>query len=67
MKVSYAAPEARPAVWLEDAAGVSLTEFDAQQTPGAPRLVLRGVRGLSLQNFTGVKDVMAGTAEREVR
>ena len=67
MKVSYATPEARPAVWLEDAVGASLKEFDAQQTPGAPRLVLRAVRGLTLQKFTGVKDVTAGTAEREVR
>jgi polygalacturonase len=67
IKVSSAAPEARPAVWLEDAAGVSLTKFDAQQTPGVPRLVLREVRGLTLQKFTGVKDVTAISTQREVR
>ena len=44
MKVSDAASEATPAVWLEDAVGVSLREFDAQQTVGSPRLVLRAVR-----------------------
>jgi polygalacturonase len=67
IKVSSAAPEARPAVWLEDAAGVSLSEFDTQQTPGAARLILREVRGLTLQKFTGVKDVTAISAQREVR
>ncbi len=44
MKVSDAASEARPAVWLEDAVDVNLREFDAQQTVGSPRLVLREVR-----------------------
>jgi hypothetical protein len=67
MKVSYTAPEARPAVWLEDAVGVNLTEFDAQQMPGAPRLVMREVRGMTLRNFTGLKDVTAGAAERVAR
>jgi len=67
MHVRYAAPEARPAVWLEDAVGVSLREFDAQQTPGAPRLVLREVRGLTLQKCSGVKDVTSETVSREVR
>jgi polygalacturonase len=67
MHVRYAAPEARPAVWLEDAVGVSLMDFDAQQTPGAPRLVLREVRGLTLQKCSGVKDVTSETVAREVR
>jgi len=67
MKVSFTAPEARPAVWLEDAVGVNLTQFDAQQMPGAPRLVMREVRGMTLRNFTGLKDVTAGAAEREER
>ena len=67
MHVRYAAPEARPAVWLGDAVGVRLREFDAQQTPGAPRLVLREVRGLTLQKCSGVKDVTSETVSREVR
>jgi polygalacturonase len=67
MKVGFAAAEARPAVWIEDAVDVNVNQFEAQQVPGAMRLVLREVRGLTVKNFNGLKDVNTGAFVREVR
>jgi len=67
MKVGFAAAEARPAVWIEDAVDVNVNQFEAQQVPGAMRMVLREVRGLTVKNFNGLKDVNTGAFVREVR
>lgn len=64
VKVRYANPEARPSAWLEDVAGVSLVGFDAQQAPGAKRMVLRGVTDLKIKDSKGLAD---GGPENVVR
>lgn len=67
VKVRYATPEARPSAWLEDVAGMTLTGFDAQQAPGATRLVLRAVTGLKIQGSQGLADGGPEDVVRAVR
>jgi polygalacturonase len=60
--VSTMAPDARPALALQDVEGISLDHVQASHSGRTPFAVLRDVRDLGLRNVTGVAD--AHTAAR---
>lgn len=63
-RVSFARPEQRPPVRLDDVEDVSFDGFEAQRTGAAPMFVLRDVRDFSVTNSAGVADARRAAAER---
>lgn len=56
LSVSFAAPEARPAIVLRNVDGASFESVTAEQTPGAPTWSLRDVRDFSAFRSTAAPD-----------
>ena len=54
--VSTMAADARPPVWMHDAADVSFDGFEAQRTARVPFARLRGISNLGIRNVPGVAD-----------
>jgi len=50
VQISYMGKETRPAVILDDVKGISFNNFKAQETPGQPTIIQRGVTGFSIQS-----------------
>jgi len=62
---SVAAPDARPAVRLDDVAGADLDRIAAPRMPPAPMLVLRRVSDFVLRNSPGLPDTRYETVRQE--
>jgi hypothetical protein len=55
----------RPAVVLDDVAGVTFDHLNAQRATGAPLFVLRQVKGFAVRDSAGIADTQRPAAENE--
>ena len=58
-------PDARPAFWFDDAAGVDLERMIVSRSASAPFFILRGVTDFLLRNSPGLPDKQLASAARE--
>ena len=63
--VTFAAPDTRPAVVLDDVAGATFDRVKISRAPGAASFVLRHVTDFAARAIAGVHDTTRPTAENE--